>query len=169
MRNLWQEKREILNHTYINHHFIALISRPKFKELLLNKNFEAKEIDDIILNFANVKQKTTELLEWANPYAVNSKSISELSHLHGVELEDSSVVEYFQNREQHYRAIYQDAIAPKIKNTVMALDDVAYYIEEFKKESDSIDEKFIDNFRSNVYILSESLREFKEIEHGHEN
>ena len=169
MKNLWQEEREVLNHTYINHYFSHLISRPKFKELSIAKIFDSKEIQEIIINFSDIEKRVQHLLKWANPYAIDSAKISELSHLHGVDLEDSSMTEYFNDKEQHYKILYQDALIPKIKNTTIALEDVAYYIEELKKESDSIDERFIDNFRNNVYILSESLREFKEIEHSYEN
>lgn len=169
MRNLWQEEREVLNHTYINHYFSHLISRPKFKELSIAKRFDSKEIQEVITNFSDIENRVQHLLKWANPYAIDSTKISELSHLHGIDLEDSSMTEYFNDRENHYKILYQDTLVPKIENTTMALANVAYDIDKFKKESDSIDEKFIDNFRNNVYILSESLRAFKEIKHNYEN
>jgi len=169
MKNLWQEEREVLNHTYINHYFSHLISRPKFKELLIAKIFNSKEIQEIIINFSDIEKRVQHLLEWANPYAINSSEISELSHLYGLNLEDSLMTKYFNDKEQHYKILYQDILIPKIKNTTIALENVAYYVEELKKESDIIDERFIDNFRNNVYILSESLRKFKETEYSHEN
>ena len=163
MKNLWQEEREVLNHTYINHYFINLISREKFKELLLAKQYKSKEIQQVIANYAEIEKRVEHLLSWANPYAIESSQISELSHLHGVEIKEKAIKDYVQNKETNYKIIYKNKLVPKIKNTNMALNAVAYYIDMFKKESDSIDEKFIDNFRLTVDSLSESLRKFKDL------
>jgi len=168
MKNLWQEEREILNHTYINHYFIHLISREKFKELSLTKQYNSKEIQQVITNYAEIEKRVEHLLSWANPYAIESSQISELSHLHGVEIKEKSIKDYVHNKERDYRLVYKNKLVPKIKNTNMALNNVAYYMDAFKKESDSIDEKFIDNFRLTVDSLSESLREFKELGDGYE-
>jgi len=162
MRNLWQEEREVINHTLINHYFIQLISRPKFKELILHKKIDSKEIQDIIKNFANIKIRIHHLLDWANPYSMESSQISELSHFYGIDIEDSSMSKFFREREEYYKNLYKNELSPRIRRTLLAVDDVTNYIDELKRESCSMDEAFVDAFRNSVSLLSQTLREFKE-------
>jgi hypothetical protein len=162
--NLWQEERERINHTYVGHYLSALICRDKFKQLCVNQEFSAKEIQDVIDNFKDIKQRIESLLANAIPYAAEGDEIASLSHLYRSSLDDDNLARIFAEQEEEYKTRCSAAIEPKVKITQQALTEVSEYIFQLEQSSEEIDEVFIKAFQKAVDELSESLREFKHIE-----
>jgi len=161
MKNLWQEEREVVNHTYINHYFKQLIFRDKFREVIETEAYESREVQEVTKNFINIKQRVEHLLSWANPYAMNIPQIAEMSHLYHIE-RTKEIAEFFEKQEHRYKDLYQTLIFPKVKQTNLALSKVEQYINQLE-QSDTINSGFVEDLRIATDMLYESLKAFKDL------
>jgi hypothetical protein len=159
-KNLWQNKREVLNHTYIGHYLKDLVTRKKFQKIYNDGNFKSKEIKEVIKNSKNIEKQIEELMDWAVPFAMITDETNYLSHFKDKDLENE-LKEVFERKKEELTKKYKSKIKPMVDNTLektKKLMKLIKKLEDEKKEDDLIQEliKSIDE-------LSCSISSFKTI------